>query len=67
MRKFAVILIVLIVSSLGSPFASAAFAKEKPASEATVCVCPPECDHTTGEKCKHKCHKKSDESRETED
>lgn len=41
MRKSALVLIVLIVSSLGSPFVTSAFAKDKTDEVTIECKCPP--------------------------
>ncbi|MHB1054322.1 MAG: hypothetical protein ACYC6B_09135 [Thermoleophilia bacterium] len=40
MKKFVMVLVVLIVSTFGSPFASVAFAREKAEKTVTECVCP---------------------------
>lgn len=40
MRKFVLVLVVLIISTFGSPFASVAFAKEKAEQTVTECTCP---------------------------
>ncbi|MHB8792007.1 MAG: hypothetical protein ACYC6O_01515 [Thermoleophilia bacterium] len=60
MRKLTLVLIVLLVSSLGSPFVSSAFAKDKTDEVTIECKCP-DGNHYghCNDKGKHKGHHKN--------
>ena len=62
---------IVIASSLASPLASSAFAKDRPDNaKVSLCVCPPDCTHsstTMDPDCKkHKCCKKMGKERDGE-
>lgn len=77
MRRFVLILSVVVFASLASPLAASAFAKAETAgtaTEATVCVCPPDCTHEMAstepmdpECAEHKCCKKEAKAAEKAD